>query len=410
MGLPQPAEDGDDNNGLTKLIGGVVQLWLRCDAARRREMADEFFSTPDECSRGMTDFLHGLIVQILSMCDDAQSEANDAEQLTRALSAWLLASHTLVGDGTGLFVIGHRANHSCDPSAAYHADDDGHLVYRALRPIAAGEAVCFSYLHLHELLMATRERQVATMERKRFVCACARCTSGGASGGGTSPEPGHQLPSASGEAAHTATLARESELIEEVQLFLAPEFGSYAHLNLEPADNVYAQLSKAPEWSGHWVWAVSLWAAGFARLRRGVEKGNHALARSGTELLRDYAHWVEATFPGRRHFVAIQFAEIYACYAALADKGTTGTNGDACWQVVASELCAPFLPSLEALYGADDVHNTAMRNAFRGHCGGCGAKATSHCSKCRLIGYCGAACQRTAWPAHKRVCNDCGAR
>ena len=31
-------------------------------------------------------------------------------------------------------------------------------------------------------------------------------------------------------------------------------------------------------------------------------------------------------------------------------------------------------------------------------------QATSHCSRCKLTSYCGQACQRQAWKAHKLEC------
>ena len=112
----------------------------------------------------------------------------------------------------------------------------------------------------------------------------------------------------------------------------------------------------------------------------------------------------------------------------------------------AARLSAPYLQALDYEYGVGDVHNVAMRRFVATHCAACGAAATNHCARCKLVsycgqawdlayhlllttyylrpaallltahhllwyyhgellsGYCGQACQRQAWKAHKLEC------
>ena len=355
------------------LIAGVLDLWLRSDALGRKSLCEEFFCIPDACSSGMAEFVHALVVKLVAACERLQaccSSEVDISQLTAVLLSWLLASHTLANDGTALFRVGHRANHSCDPNAAYHADAlTGMLVYSALRPIAAGEEICFSYLHAHELLMPASLRRQMLLGRKRFECACERCVA--ADRDDAAPVP--------------------------------PEHLTERALSGDDVEAAHAELSAMPQWHGHWVWAAALWGAGISRLRAGVERGDSVKLEAGLPLLHAYATWTSTHHPARPHYVAAQFAEVYACLAALANASDEPA-ARARAHALASTLCAPYLVALEAEFGADDAHNVAMRSLFRTVCGHCGAPAVSRCARCRIVGYCGALCQKAAWAAHKGGC------
>ena len=91
-----------------------------------------------------------------------------------------------------------------------------------------------------------------------------------------------------------------------------------------------------------------------------------------------------------------QAAECYACLVAVK------TDREAL--AFAARLCAPHLHALDCEYGVEDAHNVAMRAFVRSHCTHCGGAASSHCSRCKLASFCGQACQRSAWKAHKLVC------
>ena len=57
----------------------------------------------------------------------------------------------------------------------------------------------------------------------------------------------------------------------------------------------------------------------------------------------------------------------------------------------AARLSAPYLQALDYEYGVGDVHNVAMRRFVATHCAACGAAATNHCARCKLVSYCGQA-------------------
>ena len=47
---------------------------------------------------------------------------------------------------TGIFLLGSKFSHSCAPNASWSFDSAGRLQYRAIRSIAAGEVLTFSYV------------------------------------------------------------------------------------------------------------------------------------------------------------------------------------------------------------------------------------------------------------------------
>ena len=78
---------------------------------------------------------------------------------------------------------------------------------------------------------------------------------------------------------------------------------------------------------------------------------------------------------------------------------------DAAAAVATIRLCAPFGGALEREYGADDDDAARLRAFAAGRCAACGKHAPrSKCARCRRVSYCGADCQRRAWPEHKRWC------
>lgn len=76
----------------------------------------------------------------------------------------------------GLFVFGSKFSNSCAPNCRWSFGTEGHLEYHAIRDIAPGEALTFSYigngLSLVEGTVA-RQRRLGALW---FVCRCSRCT------------------------------------------------------------------------------------------------------------------------------------------------------------------------------------------------------------------------------------------
>ena len=74
--------------------------------------------------------------------------------------------------GFGHFPFAAMLNHSCDPNCAFAGTVGGALTIRAIKPIVAGEELCFSYIDPYQDVVARREELEST---KHFVCECTRC-------------------------------------------------------------------------------------------------------------------------------------------------------------------------------------------------------------------------------------------
>lgn len=79
---------------------------------------------------------------------------------------------------TALFYLGSKATHSCDPNTAYSSkcNSSGKLTYYAIKPIAEGEIITFSYINT-PFLTSTRERRQQLKKTKDFLCQCSFCLS-----------------------------------------------------------------------------------------------------------------------------------------------------------------------------------------------------------------------------------------
>jgi hypothetical protein len=76
--------------------------------------------------------------------------------------------------GIGLFLPAAYLNHSCRPNCDWFFDNDGRMVMRALRPIAAGEEITYSYIQLYQ----SRTDRHAELKRIYYIreCLCDRCS------------------------------------------------------------------------------------------------------------------------------------------------------------------------------------------------------------------------------------------
>lgn len=75
----------------------------------------------------------------------------------------------------GLFVLGSKFSHSCAPNSGWGFSPDGCLEYRAIRAIAPGDLLTFSYVgNGMNLLSSTIQRRLR-LASLWFVCSCARC-------------------------------------------------------------------------------------------------------------------------------------------------------------------------------------------------------------------------------------------
>ena len=75
---------------------------------------------------------------------------------------------------SALFDVGSKAAHSCLPNVEYSSKNSFGLEYRAIRPIAEGEYIFYSYID--QLWTSSQEdRRARLLQTKAFVCNCSRC-------------------------------------------------------------------------------------------------------------------------------------------------------------------------------------------------------------------------------------------
>eukprot|EP00658_Telonema_sp_P-2_P040714 TRINITY_DN29110_c0_g1_i1.p2 TRINITY_DN29110_c0_g1~~TRINITY_DN29110_c0_g1_i1.p2 ORF type:complete len:241 (-),score=45.65 TRINITY_DN29110_c0_g1_i1:129-851(-) len=110
----------------------------------------------------------------------SEGSLTQAEEHAVGVYRRILCNAHPVLDGTGksvalgVYPAGCYANHSCDPNVAIsHVGDGRALVMRALRPIAQGEELCYSYLA--ELYQPRAARHEALQKGYYFECECRRC-------------------------------------------------------------------------------------------------------------------------------------------------------------------------------------------------------------------------------------------
>jgi hypothetical protein len=360
--------------------------------------------------------------------------AFSTEELSHSVLVWLLSGYR-TKDGSAMFTLGHRANHSCFPNITYHnvSGEAGRntLIFRALRSIELGEPLYVSYLVGEELMAPRSVRQRLLAERKSFDCRCSRCIAEHAG-----CEPGRALHCNCG--GYTQRISSGQWRCTVCSRFakfpppisaLHPDFVCVRVAALCPylcTDQTCPAISKAGPtaalleqeqtlvnmalertlrlenlngggWGEHWVTAVASWLEGIENLRGGIESGDKVRAHSAFPHVVNYFAWAERHWPGQdgRHIVSTQAAECYACLSAMNEPEA---------MVLASRICSPYMAALEHEFGADDKQNVVMRRFLSGHCGNCGKQSKSCCSRCKLVSYCGSACQKTAWKEHKKLC------
>ena len=105
----------------------------------------------------------------------------------------------------------------------------------------------------------------------------------------------------------------------------------------------------------------------------------------------------------------------------LVDDGPAGAGSAAYWRRLRAEVTEPLAAALDAKAAAssdpaqlavDVAEALATRTCAHVGCttvvGASEAAAPrgKRCSGCRLVRYCGAACQTADWPAHKAACRE----
>ena len=167
MGL---AASGGDLAGRTRL---AVHMVARCG------LPDDVLAQLDNFSRP-TEF-GGLDVQPLRVSVQIVAARVDEVRAVgaEAMLEWLLVvmtnSHSFAGQRAALHCTGSKFAHGCNPHVHYVSSEENGLVYRAVRDIADGQVIFFSYLGERDLWASTARRQAVLRSSKLFRCACERC-------------------------------------------------------------------------------------------------------------------------------------------------------------------------------------------------------------------------------------------
>lgn len=86
------------------------------------------------------------------------------------------AGEFLNNEGSGLYLLQSKINHSCVPNAQSHFPySNDIIVLKAVQSIQPGEEICISYLDECQLERSRHSRQKILKENYIFVCQCPKC-------------------------------------------------------------------------------------------------------------------------------------------------------------------------------------------------------------------------------------------
>jgi SET and MYND domain-containing protein 5 len=114
-------------------------------------------------------------VSEIEMSDEKRQEVDDLID-----SIYSIFNDT-VGDflnneGSGLYTLQSKFNHSCLPNAEIKFPFNNHTLHVvALRDINDGEEICISYLDECQIEMSRHSRQKYLQENYLFLCECVKC-------------------------------------------------------------------------------------------------------------------------------------------------------------------------------------------------------------------------------------------
>lgn len=86
------------------------------------------------------------------------------------------AGQFLNNEGSGLYSLQSKINHSCSPNAEIRFPHSNHILQVvALKPINKDEEICISYLDECVLERSRYSRQKYLQENYLFLCECEKC-------------------------------------------------------------------------------------------------------------------------------------------------------------------------------------------------------------------------------------------
>jgi len=107
------------------------------------------------------------------------SEASNLDSLIDTIYAAIesfAGLQFLNNEGTGLYLLHSKANHSCSPNAEIvFPFNNNELVINATSSIEPGEEILISYLECCDLERSRHSRQKMLRENYLFTCDCSKC-------------------------------------------------------------------------------------------------------------------------------------------------------------------------------------------------------------------------------------------
>lgn len=114
---------------------------------------------------------------------EIEMKEKDREEIDNLIDSIYTRFNDTVGsflnnEGSGLYVMQSKINHSCAPNAEITFPHGNHtLEIKALQDIHVGEEICISYLDECQLERSRHSRQKYLQENYIFLCECEKCTS-----------------------------------------------------------------------------------------------------------------------------------------------------------------------------------------------------------------------------------------
>ncbi|KAF2367022.1 SET domain [Trinorchestia longiramus] len=187
-GVLQSSDRVSANSALANFCSATVST---SHAAAHKLLGPEFaqhinvLRTKMQDALGDPDISHGIasspLARWVSRTDDLMLKAADRAQLDTFIDQLYEKLDSTVGsflntEGSGLYRLQSRINHSCRPNANVSFPHNCHrLQVTALRNIEPGEQLFISYLDECELSRSRHSRQKTLKENYVFTCCCERC-------------------------------------------------------------------------------------------------------------------------------------------------------------------------------------------------------------------------------------------
>eukprot|EP00439_Symbiodinium_sp_Y106_P039813 s542_g4.t2 len=160
------------------LTPAICVDWKSTSQEAREACLTLFYAHPEMERTSCSDSMHSRACEdLLQMSPELRCLGWSSAQLLRFLHIVDLNIHKdderpANDEFTGIFVLGSKFSHSCEPNSSWNFNREGHLEYRAIRPIHPGDVLTFSYVG-NGMNLITRPDLGRTLRCPR--CSSQRC-------------------------------------------------------------------------------------------------------------------------------------------------------------------------------------------------------------------------------------------